>query len=324
MRGQLWTAFVTLLFGAIGAGIARWADATPLETVWLGVGLALVSLLTMEVVLWRRRRTRVSPVEVLDARYGSGDVWRDVTEIVRSRIVRGVLNVLVANVPFDPRDELLPGIGKYLSIKYRWKGDDRVADFAEGQRAVLPVEQASSPWASSVTLPPGAGFYRAVGLEGSSVLVNFAESPVRGESSKSGSIPQTQRTDLLSVTLDYEEIVRFWERKWIVGVRFRVENLTTQSQTLQLREWKVLDMPGIHDEVMDQRIFIEAERLAALPEYPRLPETIEPHAPSVGWLWKVFPHVEDSTMRRHPYKLQLVDGADQPYRFLVDEWKPAK
>lgn len=68
-------------------------------------------------------------------------------------------------------------------------------------------------------------------------------------------------------------------------------------------------MPRIKDVYPELKSFRNEDTLAQVRD-----RSIQPRTPAVGWLWKVFPHVEDLIMRRHPYQLVLVDGADQPYR----------
>jgi hypothetical protein len=58
MRGQFWTAIVTLAVSAAGGGIAKWTGATAYEALWVGIGLLLVVALVMEAVLWRRRKRK--------------------------------------------------------------------------------------------------------------------------------------------------------------------------------------------------------------------------------------------------------------------------
>lgn len=137
---------------------------------------------------------------------------------------------------------------------------------------------------------------------------------------KSGEGRQTRRSDRLAVTLEAEERVFFRERKVIVGVSFRVENLTTRPQTLHLAKWTIRDLTGMRDEVFDGAAEKECEKLAR--QYEPLPGRIQPGPPVIGWSWRTFPRADEpDPPRRLAYLIVLTDGAKNEYRFQVDEWR---
>ncbi len=77
-------------------------------------------------------------LEILDADYGYGNRWRDVTGILQDRVYRGRLELSVDNRSLggDPA----PGRDKELRVVYRVNGSRRQITAYEGEYLVLPED----------------------------------------------------------------------------------------------------------------------------------------------------------------------------------------
>ena len=84
-----------------------------------------------------------SILEILDAKYGSGDRWADVADALKNNVRGGRLDMLVSNNDLcaDP----FPGASKVLNVSYIAHGEKRYTSFNEAERAVLPRPLTSIP-----------------------------------------------------------------------------------------------------------------------------------------------------------------------------------
>lgn len=73
---------------------------------------------------------------IMKAQYGAEDAWADVTDLVRSHVIAGRLNMHVTNDSMG-RDPI-ENVPKLLTITYEQNGGMLVANFPEESRAVLP------------------------------------------------------------------------------------------------------------------------------------------------------------------------------------------
>ncbi|HWL44546.1 MAG TPA: hypothetical protein VNQ73_16520 [Ilumatobacter sp.] len=85
----------------------------------------------------RRAVTNRNRNELLKAEYGSGDVWIDVTDLVRGFIASGRTNFLVTNDLMG--DDPVFGQLKQLKLVYNIDGIEQPVEYNEGTLATLPV-----------------------------------------------------------------------------------------------------------------------------------------------------------------------------------------
>jgi|GEM_PF-1087451 len=79
-------------------------------------------------------------LEIISARYGAQDTWREVTEPVRQKVKDHTLNLLVSN---DIAGDPLFGVVKTLWVEYRLDGQQRTASVREGNMLQIPKDPTS-------------------------------------------------------------------------------------------------------------------------------------------------------------------------------------
>jgi hypothetical protein len=83
-------------------------------------------------------------LEILEARYGANNVWRDVTDILRSEIRSSRLRLRVANDSFRRKGEPsrwdpMPGVTKHLEVYYTYKNQHFFKEYVENELLNLPA-----------------------------------------------------------------------------------------------------------------------------------------------------------------------------------------
>ncbi|MEZ5401446.1 MAG: DUF3395 domain-containing protein [Bryobacteraceae bacterium] len=75
-------------------------------------------------------------LDILNARYGQGNTWADVTQRVRSLVQNNALSVTAGSgaLATDP----LPGIQKTLEVRYRHQGEENTVSVRDGETLQLP------------------------------------------------------------------------------------------------------------------------------------------------------------------------------------------
>jgi hypothetical protein len=69
--------------------------------------------------------------EILEAQWGAGEKWVDVTEDVRKRVINHRLMMMVWPGEFGSPADPAPGVAKNLRIQYRARGQDYTAEYPE-------------------------------------------------------------------------------------------------------------------------------------------------------------------------------------------------
>jgi hypothetical protein len=97
-------------------------------------------------------------LDILNARYGAGNTWADVTQRVRSLVSNNALSFAVGSSALanDP----LPGIQKTLEVRYRYQGQENMVALRDGETLQLPLTSGFSIGSlfggASNTPPPAA------------------------------------------------------------------------------------------------------------------------------------------------------------------------
>ena len=115
-----------------------WSNGWAILAIILWGFSFLASLIGLGVKFNAWRTSRV-PLVIIEALYGVGTAWKDVTAIAQGYVHGDRFDVLAGNEPFDVLDVVAPNLGKYLKVLYSLRGSEAIrVEWQEGQRAQIP------------------------------------------------------------------------------------------------------------------------------------------------------------------------------------------
>jgi hypothetical protein len=79
-----------------------------------------------------------SDLLIISARYGAGDNWADIRDLLRARIQSGKLNIDVTNESLLGGADPIFGVGKSAEVKYSYGGRTKSVTIPENQVLSLP------------------------------------------------------------------------------------------------------------------------------------------------------------------------------------------